>query len=150
MNAAERYAALKAVKSAVDAAIRVAEREVTATMNATSASQFKVSLGTISYVSASQTIMFDDDALLAWAQENTPWEVDTAPRVRDTLRKQFKIIGDDVVHEPSGEIVTFARVRPYREATVAVKLADDTKQRADEIGRGFADQIARLLELQAE
>lgn len=148
MNTAERYAALKMLRLAVDAALGQAEADLSETMAATGADRFHTQLGTVSYHHGPRRTAFDDDGLLAWAQENVPWEVETVTRARDTLRKQFAPSGDDVIYKPSGEVVDFAHVHVGRDG-VTVRLTDESKSHAAEAAGRILDQLPALLELES-
>lgn len=62
--------------------------------------------------------------------------------VRPTFRKLFSADGDQVIFDPTGEVVDFAHVAPGTQY-LTTRLTDDAKVRAIEVLTG--DNVARLM-----
>lgn len=141
MTPAERLAALKAIQSAIGDAIDVATKDVELTRTMTGAKSFDTRIGTVSWTVRQPTITFDEAALLEWAKENMPHEVEVITRVRDTLKKtlqnrfavedQHDPEGTVIYDQDTGETIEWAHVKPGSEyATVRLTAAAKDTARA--------------------
>lgn len=149
----ERLAAYRALQDALGQIIAGIETEVAEFHRLTKGKSFETELGTVTWTRGRTTVAFDEDALLAWAQDNAAWEVETITRVRPTLKRQFEVVDGAVIFKPTGEQVDFATVRTGADHPT-VKLTADARTRAQAAladrhpGSGETTDIAhQLLEL---
>jgi hypothetical protein len=134
MTSAERLAALKAIQSAIGDAIDQATKDVELTRAMTGAKSFDTRIGTVSWTVRKPTVTFDDAALLVWAKENMPHEVEVVERVRDTLKTtlQKRLYAEDdgtVWDSTTGELVEWAHIKPGSEYAT-VRLTQEAKDNA--------------------
>lgn len=158
MTAAEKLAALRALREGLNAAIDDATAEVEGVREQTGSKSFDTPYGLVYFAVSGDKFAFDEPRFLAWAEENTPEsvipersEVKVYPaHPSDTLRtaigKRCVRIGDDVFDALTGEPLPFASVVPGRE-TLAVKLTTATKLEAADLVRARIDDITGLMQI---
>lgn len=144
MTPAERLATLKAIRYGLDSAITQAEVEVASLMDTTGADRFNTGLGRVGLAYRSPVIMFDEPALLAFADAADLDGVETVRMVRSTFRELFKINGGEVIFTPTGEAVGFATVRkgsPY----LSTRLTAEAKDQAETLLAERLEAVTGLL-----
>jgi hypothetical protein len=143
MTPAERLAALRALQDGIARAVDLAKADVLNAMKHTGADRFRTELGPVYMGKRADTIMFDEAKLLRFAEDADLDAIEKS--VRPTFRELFKIDGDDVIFTPSGEVITFARVRPGT-TYVAAKLSTDAKERAQALMAGRLELASAMFE----
>lgn len=143
MTPAERLAALKALRHGIDQALGQAEDAVRSTMLDTGADRFRTPLGSVSLAERAGSITFDEDRLLAFAEEADLDGVETIKQVRPTFRRLFDASGEQVIFKPTGEVIDFATVRPGTQY-LTTRLNDEAKDAAEKL---LGDRFLTIAEL---
>lgn len=159
MTAAEKLAALRALREGLNAAIEDAAAEVEGVRETTGSKSFDTRYGLVGFSIHPTTYLFDEAAFLAWTEENAPeslipaWtEVKEWPaRPSDTLRaamgKRCVQIGDDVFDSLTGDVLPFATARPGKE-TLTVKLNPATKLEAADLVRDRISDVVGIMQIE--
>lgn len=135
MNDAQELTLMTAVRDALDRKITEKKKMIMETTVADDgAKSFLTELGLVEVVIMSPSIIFNDDALMQFASDHDAeyGGIEIVRQVRSTFRKLFAINGQDVIFEPTGEVVPFARVK-VGNRFLRTKLTDDAKNLAYEL-----------------
>lgn len=148
MTPAEELAALKAIQAALAEPIKRAEEKVKDLRQQTGAKSFDTPVGMVVMAKRKPTITYDEEGLIAWAEDNMPWELEQVTRVRPSLYKTLDARlrdedGGEVVDTETGETVEWATVKPGTEY-LTVKLTPEAKTAALTAVSGRLDMIASL------
>lgn len=139
-NAAERYAALTALKAGLDAQIAKAKAEALAFSAAHGVKAFTTPYGPVNVTQAGVRPVVDGPAFTAWCQENRPDEVILTPTVRGSfvthMAERLVVVAGSVYDKTTGDLVPWAYVGEAGDPTLAYPAS--TPQRE-------AKEYARLL-----
>ena len=149
MNPAETLAALKLLEVALKGAIAAAEPAAEDYRKATRAKQLETDYGLLYVTRYKPSIMVDDRALLWWAENQDPDLITitttraiSAATKRAILTSRWEIDdAGDIYDTRTGELITFAQVRPARES-LTTRLTEEAKQLATAALVGGAPQLA--------
>lgn len=147
-TAAERYAALTALKAGLDEQIARARAEALAEVAHLRKASWTTPYGQVNMTRAEPKVEIDPAAFLAFAQEHYPDEVVHTPEVRSSFRTAFlaelAVIAGRVVHKGTGELVEFAHVTPEGSPTISYP-ASLAQRDAKEYARMLFDERAAAL-----
>ena len=147
MNPAETLAALKLLEVALKGAIAAAEPAAEDYHKATRAKQLETDYGLLYVTRYKPSIVVDDRALLLWAEDQDPDLITTTRAIsaatkRAILTSRWEIDdAGDIYDTRTGELITFAQVRPARES-LTTRLTEEAKQLATAALVGGAPQLA--------
>ena len=147
MNPAETLAALKLLEVALKGAIAAAEPAAEDYRKATRAKQLETDYGLLYVTRYKPSIDVGDVALMLWAEEHAPELITTTRAISTATKKallasRWRIDDDGVsVDTRTGELITFAQVRPARES-LTTRLTEEAKQLATAALVGGAPQLA--------
>lgn len=145
---AQRLAALKALQHGVGEAIGRTEPEVRSAMNESGADRYRTPWGAVILATRQPTIRFDEDQLLAFAEEADLDGVEVIKQVRPTFRNLFKIEGDSVIFGPTGEVVEFATVQAGTSYLMTQLTAEAKEQVTGAIAEEFVGELTTGLDRQ--
>jgi hypothetical protein len=131
LTAAERYAALTALKAGLDDQIAQAKADAIAEVASQRSASWNTPYGHVNMTRAEESVEIHADQFLAFCQEHYPDEVLSAPYVRssfvDAFRRELTIVAGKVVHKGTGEVVDFARVKPEGAPTISYPASTEQK-----------------------
>lgn len=151
MTPAAQYAALKAIKAGIDAALADTAESALADHHAEGIDRWRTPYGSVTVATRKPTAgIVDDAAFLAWARANAPGEI--VETVRDSFRhaieRQLRILDDGtVVHSGTGEAVPWAGVNPAGRPYLSVRDAAAAKESAIAMVTARLDELARLADV---
>lgn len=147
MNPTDRLAALKLLSAAIAAEIKEAEAAALDWMRATRAKTAETDWGTVTRTWRKPTISVDDDeALLAWFEEQAPSEIirTVRPAAKKAFIESLTLDGGCVVTK-DGEVIDWAHVSEPTEGLMTRNSAE-SKESATALLRG---RLAAILALPA-
>lgn len=139
-NAAERYAALTALRAGLDAQIAKAKTEALAFSAEHGVKAFTTPYGPVNVTVQGPRPVIDGPAFTAWCQENRPDEVVMTPTVRGSfvthMADRLVVVAGSVYDKETGDLVPWAYVGEAGDPTLAYPASTDQK---------YAKDLARLL-----
>lgn len=132
MNPADRYAALKLLETAIAAAVDAAKKDAEDYRAQVRAKALETDYGTVSVSRGKPRIIWDDDALITWCEDEYPNLVHkTIPTQSKKwlADNRFEIVGDDIIDREGGEAVKLGTVRPGSEY-LTFRATDEAKAMA--------------------
>lgn len=136
-TAAERYAALTALKAGLDDQIAQAKREALAEVAHLRKASWTTPYGQVNMTRSEPKVQIDQALFLAMCQEHFPDEVILTPSVRSSFAMAFMseltIVAGNVVHKGTGELVEWAHITAEGDPTIsypASKTQADVKEYA--------------------
>lgn len=139
-TAAERVAALTALKAGLDDQLEKAKREAILEVATQRSASWNTPYGRVNMTRDEEKVEIHADDFLAFCQQHYPDEVVATYSVRssfvDAFRRELTIVAGEVIHKGTGEVVDFARVKP--EGAPTISYPSTTAQRD-------AKAFARLL-----
>jgi hypothetical protein len=121
--AAERYAALVAIRDAFDALAKDAKTDALKHAAGLKSASWSTLYGAVNVTTTDPKIVLDEDAFLAMVQEHYPDDVvvtySVSPALRAAFLSRLVEVGGQVVHRDTGEVVDFATVTPRGNPTVS-------------------------------
>lgn len=159
MTAAEKLAALRALREGINAAIEDASADVEGVREQTGSKSFDTPYGLVLFSITEDRFVFDEPSFLAWAEENAPESVIPARTeikhhpaypsgtLRANLGKRCVRIGGDVFDSLTGEPLPFATVVPGKE-TLNVRLTPATKADAADLVRSRIEQVVGIMQIE--
>lgn len=150
LNPVERWAALRLLAHAINAAAREAQADADEFRKATRAKQLETDHGLVFVARSKPTVVISDEAaFLAWCEEHAPLAVER--RVADSARKtllasRFKADDDGSVYDAdTGEQIDFADVRPGGVESLSFRADPAEKARAEALIADRVEQLAEFL-----
>lgn len=133
-NPADRLAALRALRHALDQQINQQEDEVKQLRANTGARSFDTRFGTVTAAVRKPSLGYTDEQAVAWARQHgydslileTP--SDTLKRV---IREKYVVDDGTVVDTDTGEQVDWPEAKPGGHEYLTVRLSDTTKRQAE-------------------
>lgn len=149
ITAAERYAALTALRAGLDDQIARARDEALAEVKHLRKASFTTPYGQVNMTRAEPRVRVDQAAFLEFVAEHYPDEIVHTPSVRTSFARAFEseltIVAGTVVHKGTGEVVEFATAGD--EGTPVISYPASSEQRdAKALARMlFEDRAAALV-----
>lgn len=148
LTAAERYAALTALKAGLDDQIAAAKAEAITEAATLRSASWNTPYGRVNMTRSEESVEIHADRFLAMCQEHYPDEIVVTYSVRssfvDAFRKELAIIAGEVVHKGTGEVVDFARVKPEGAPTISYPASTEQRD-AKAYARLLFDENAATL-----
>jgi hypothetical protein len=148
VTAAERYAALTALKAGLDDQIAQAKREALAEVADLRKASWTTPYGQVNMTRAEPRVDINAAEFLAFCQEHYPDEVIPVPTVRASFRQAFAaeltIVAGHVVHKGTGELVEFAHVTAEGDPTISYPASKAQVEAKEWARMVFADRAELL------
>jgi hypothetical protein len=143
VNAAEKWAALKALADAIYTAAKAAEPDVLDIADGVGVKTFETPFGQVTIVRPGESIVVDERALLGMV-DPTELEQRVAPWKVKELTSRLVIVAGEVVDKTTGEVVEWAHVQPGGDPQVrwpSTTQQKQVKERAREFIAGTVDDL---------